>query len=145
MWCPGCIILRVCERTYLIGSCIKLLKVWKRPYFSELRLSKQSRSLLQTRPLFLQHQMWNSDDVFQMTFKCWSYYDLQNTQFYVPGCNSLSLCWSENAIDVLLDLKLLQNEELSVWHLKVTWSIAFSNYTHTGLIVKVQVLPVTGY
>ena len=28
-------------------------------------------------------------------------------------CNSLTLCWSKNAINLLFDLKLLQNEEQS--------------------------------
>jgi hypothetical protein len=38
---------------------------------------------------------------------------LQNSQFYVSRCNSLTLCWSKNTINLLLDLKLLQNEEES--------------------------------
>jgi hypothetical protein len=39
----------------LSGSRIKLLKAWKRPDFSELRLSnaEQNRSLLQTATLFM--------------------------------------------------------------------------------------------
>lgn len=38
---------------------------------------------------------------------------LQNSQFYVLRCNSLNFCWSKNTINLLSDLKLLQNEEQS--------------------------------
>jgi len=132
MWCPGCILLTVCEQTYLIGSCIKL-RTWRDvTWIGNVRISANFASVNRAGLYCRQgHHLHNIRCEILMTYFRWHL----SAGHFMPVTEFSVLCvemWFTDPLLVQKYHKLERGAVTGIANLLDPWH--FSNYTHTGLM-----------